>query len=139
MWISLVFNLFFFLLSPACGRRPRLGDYKTPSVRRPSRFCINLNISFIYIDIFTKFAGNVYGYENLSLQNFSLIFKNKMAAIANCLKIKGALNLEIFQLASSNLHKSYMARKTSLIVILALVQKTKWPPYHMFKVRHVFA
>ena len=50
-------------------------------------FCINLNISFIYKDIFTKYAGNVYGYENLSLQNFSLIWKNKMAAIANCLKI----------------------------------------------------
>ena len=50
-------------------------------------FCINLNISFIYKDIFTKFAGDVYGYENLSLQNFSLILKNKMAAIANCLKI----------------------------------------------------
>ena len=32
---------------------------------------------------------------------------------------KGALNLEIFQLASSNLHKSYMARKPSLVVILA--------------------
>ena len=27
------------------------------------------------------------------------------------------LNLEIFQLASSNLHKRYMARKASLIVI----------------------
>ena len=54
---------------------------------RSSRFCINLNISFIYEDIFTKFAGNVYGYENLSLKNFSLILKNKMAAIANCLKI----------------------------------------------------
>ena len=38
-------------------------------------------------DIFTKFAGNVYGYKNLSLKNFSLILKNKMAAIANCLKI----------------------------------------------------
>ena len=60
--------------------------YVRPSVRS-SRFCINLNISFIYKDIFTKFAGDVYGYENLSLQNFSLIFKNKMAAIANCLKI----------------------------------------------------
>ena len=35
-----------------------------------SCFCINLNISFIYKDIFTKFAGNVYGYENLSVQNF---------------------------------------------------------------------
>ena len=58
----------------------------SPSVRS-SCFCINLNISFIYEDIFTKFAGNVYGYENLSLQNFSVILKNKMAAIANCLKI----------------------------------------------------
>ena len=61
-----------------------------PSVRQSvcsSRFCINLNISFIYEDIFTKFAENVYGYENLSLKNFSLILKNKMAAIANCLKI----------------------------------------------------
>ena len=57
---------------------------------RSSRFYINLNISFIYKDI-TKFAGNVYG----------------------------ALNLKIFQLVSSNLHKSYMARKASLILILA--------------------
>ena len=32
---------------------------------------------------------------------------------------KGALNLEILQLASSNLHKRYMARKASLIAILA--------------------
>ena len=54
---------------------------------RSSRFCINLNISFINKVIFTKFAGNVYGYKNLSVQNFSLILKNKMAAIANCLKI----------------------------------------------------
>ena len=54
---------------------------------RSSRFCINLDISFIYEDIFTKFAGNVYCYENLFLKNFSLILKNKMAAIANCLKI----------------------------------------------------
>ena len=70
--------------------RPQAGDYKTPSVRASvcsSRFCTNLNISFIYEDIFTKFAGNVYGYENLSLENFSLILKNKMAAIANCFKI----------------------------------------------------
>ena len=43
--------------------------------------------AFIYKDIFTKFARDVYSYENLSLQNFSLILKNKMAAIANCLKI----------------------------------------------------
>ena len=54
-----------------------------PSVR----FYINLNISFIYKDIFTKYAGNDYGYKNLSVQNFGLILKNKMAAIANCLKM----------------------------------------------------
>ena len=47
-----------------------------------SRFHRNLNISFIYKDIFTKFAGNVY--ENMSLQNFGLILKNKMAAVADC-------------------------------------------------------
>ena len=60
-----------------------------PSIRasvRSSRFCVNLNISIIYKDIFTKFAGNVYGYENLSLQNFSLILKKQNGTIANCLK-----------------------------------------------------
>ena len=41
-------------------------------------------VSFIYKDIVIKFAGNVYGYENLSLQNFGLILKNKIAAITNC-------------------------------------------------------
>ena len=39
---------------------------------RLSRFYINLNILFIYKNIFTKFAGNVYGYENLSVQNFGI-------------------------------------------------------------------
>ena len=60
------------LLFPACGRRPWSGDYKMPFVWvcvrpcvRSSRFYINHNIAFIYKDIFTKFAGNVYGYENL--------------------------------------------------------------------------
>ena len=46
-----------------------------------SRFHINLNMSLIYKDIFTKYAGNVYGYKNLSVQNFGLILKNEMAAI----------------------------------------------------------
>ena len=54
---------------------------------RLERFYINLNISFIYKDILIKFAKNVYGYENLSVQNFGLTLKNKMAAIGNCLKI----------------------------------------------------
>ena len=67
-------------------RLPSVRPSARPSVRS-SRFCINLNISFIYEHIFTKFAGNVYGYKNLSLKNFSLTLKNKMAAIANCLKI----------------------------------------------------
>ena len=86
------------LLSPACDQRPWSGDCKTPSVRacmsayvrpsvRSSCFCINFNISFINEDIFTKFARNVYGDENLSLKNFSLILKIKMATLANCLKI----------------------------------------------------
>ena len=77
-----------------------------------SDFNINLNISFIYKDIFIKFAGNVCGYKNLSLQKFGLIFSQLFKSH------KVVLNLEIFQLASSNLHKRYMARKASLIVIL---------------------
>ena len=51
-----------------------------PSVR-------HVNVSFIYKDIFTKFAGNVYGYENISVQSFGLILKNKMATVADCLKM----------------------------------------------------
>ena len=85
---------------------------------RLSGFNINLNISFIYKDIFIIFAGNVYGYENLSLENFGLILKNKMAAIQLFKNHKVVLNLEIFQLASSYLHKRHMAGKASLIVIL---------------------
>ena len=54
--------------------RPGLGDYETPSMRvcvllgintceRLSHIYINIFISFIYADIFTKFAENVYGCE----------------------------------------------------------------------------
>ena len=51
-------------------------------------------------------------------KNFGLILNNKMAAIANYFENhKGALNLEILRLASSNLHKSYMAKEASLVVI----------------------
>ena len=83
-------------------------------------FLHKLNISFICKNIFTKFAGNVYGYKNLSVHNFGYILENNIAAIAKLFENhKGALNLETFQLASSNVHKSYMARKASLIVILA--------------------
>ena len=96
-WVCLknaFFKLYVYYLPPVAEGRGReiikRLQYVHMCVRlciHSSRFCINLNISFIYKDIFTKFAGSVYGYENLSLQNFSLIWKNKMAAIANCLKI----------------------------------------------------
>ena len=89
----------FYLLSPSSGRRPWSGDYKTLFVRasvcasfHPSvcpfvTFLHKPNISFIYKDIFIKFARNVYGYENMSVKNFGLILKSTMAAIANYLKI----------------------------------------------------
>ena len=38
-------------------------------VCHPSHFYMNLYISFTYKDIFTKFAGNVYGNENMFVQN----------------------------------------------------------------------
>ena len=50
-------------------------------------FLINLYIAFIYENVFTKFAENVYGCKNMSVTNFVLILKNNMAAIADCLKI----------------------------------------------------
>ena len=82
------------------------------SVRASVRFNKNLNISFIYKDIFVNFAGNVYGYENLSLQNFGLILKKQNGHHSQLFKNhKVVLYLEIFQLALSNLHKRYMARK----------------------------
>ena len=44
-------------------------------------------MAFIYEDIFTKFAPHAYGSENMSVENFALILKNNMAAIADCFKI----------------------------------------------------
>ena len=52
-----------------------------------SHFKIKLYISFSYEDIFTKFAENVYGCENMSVKNNGTHFKNNMAAIADCSKI----------------------------------------------------
>ena len=89
-------------------------DCKTPSIHvsvcvsvRSSRFYINLNISFSYKDNFTKFAGNVYGYKKLSLQNFGLFEKQNGRHSQLFEDHKDALNLEIFQLASSNISKIY--------------------------------
>ena len=39
---------------------------------RSSCFYMNICISFTFKDIFTKFVGNVNGYENMSVQNFGL-------------------------------------------------------------------
>ena len=58
-------------LSPASDQRQWSGDYNIPSICacvRSSRFYMNLNISFIYTDMFNKSAGNVYGYENMFVQ-----------------------------------------------------------------------
>ena len=41
-----------------------------------SRFYINLNISFIYKDISTKFAGKVYGYKTRQNGPHSRLFEN---------------------------------------------------------------
>ena len=56
---------------------------------------------------------------------------------------KVVLNLKIFQLASSNLHKKYMPRKASLIVIVSpdksrgyLGFSTVTPPPQRFPFRH---
>ena len=85
----------FYLLPAKTG----VGDYEMPSVQggwgcmgvhaclHLSHLYINLYISFIYEYIFTEFAENVYGYENMSVKKFVLILKNNMAAIANCSKI----------------------------------------------------
>ena len=40
----------------------------------------------IYEDILTKFAGNIYCYENMSEKKIGYILKHKMTAIADCLK-----------------------------------------------------
>ena len=54
-----------------------------------SHFYINLYVSFISEDIFTRFAENVYGCENMSVKHFALVLKRKMAAIALiCSKVK---------------------------------------------------
>ena len=58
---------FYYLPPVAEGRGREIIKclwYVRPSVCA-SRVYININISFIYKDIFTKFAGNIYGYEKI--------------------------------------------------------------------------
>ena len=86
---------------------------------RWSGFNINLNISFNYKDIFIKFTGNVLWLQKPVSANFWPHFDKQNGHHSQLFKNhKVVLNLEIIQLASSNLHKRYMARKASLIVIL---------------------
>ena len=50
----------------------------------------------------------------MEMQTFCLRFEKQYGRHSNCFENhKDALNLEILQLASSNLHKRYMARKAS--------------------------
>ena len=74
-----------------------------------SRFYTNLNISFIYKDIFTKFAGNVYGYENMSGKFWPHFEKQNGRHSQLFENHKDALNLEILPSVSSNLYRRYMA------------------------------
>ena len=50
-------------------------------------FYINLNISFIYKNILTKFEGMFMAMKTCLCKILASFGKNKMAAIANCLKI----------------------------------------------------
>ena len=87
---------------------------------RLSRFYINLNISFIKKNIFSKFAGNDFDCENLSVQNFGLILKKQNGRHNQLFEnYKGTLNLEIFQLAHQICTKDIWHRNASLLVILA--------------------
>ena len=83
-----------------------------------SYFYINLSISFIYKDIFTKFVGKVYGYKKHVCAKFWPHFDKQSGSHSQLFKNhKGDLNLEMLQLDSSNFHKIYMAGKASLMVI----------------------
>ena len=69
-----------FDLQPVAKDHGREIIKRLPYVRasvRSSCFYINLNISFIYKDIFTKFVGNVYGYENMSEKILASFCKTK--------------------------------------------------------------
>ena len=90
-----------------------------PSVRVCICSFINLNISFIYKDILTKFAGNVFTAMKTCLCKILAHYEKQNGRHSQLFENhKVALNFEIFQLASTNLHKRYMPRKASLIVIL---------------------
>ena len=61
--------------------KPGVRDYETSSIRAWGCACVcafvtllnQAYISFIYEDIFTKFAENVYGCNNMSVKNSALI------------------------------------------------------------------
>ena len=74
----------------------------------------------LYEDIFTKLL-RMFMTMKTCLKKICSHLKDKMAAMTNCLRIKSiVLKLKILQLASSDLHKIYVARATCLIVILVL-------------------
>ena len=76
-----------YVSSPA-GSKPGFGDYEMPSVC--VFMCAHISLSlvlhkpfntFIYEDIFIKFAENVYRYENLSVKIFLTLKKKERKVI----------------------------------------------------------
>ena len=70
-------------------------------IPRLSCFYINLYISFICKDVFTKFMQNGFGYKNMSDRNLGHILKNGINMFQ---KLKNCSHL----LDSSDLHKMFM-------------------------------
>ena len=67
-------------------------------------------ISHSFIKISSNLWAMFMAMKNISVQHFGQLFEHNN---------KDPLNLEILHLASSNLHKRYIARKPSPIVILS--------------------
>ena len=78
---------FINILAPA---RPWLGDYKTSSLHMcvyPFIMFLPKPLHLIHLWRYLHLAKNIYGYKNISVHNFGLILKKKLAIIANYLKI----------------------------------------------------
>ena len=76
-------------------------------------------MSFIYKDIFSKCSECLWVWKHVCVK-FWPHFEKQNGCHSQLFEYhKDALNLEILLLASSNLHKRSMARKATLIAILA--------------------
>ena len=99
-------------------------------------FYINLYVLVICNDIPTKFAGNVYCYENMSGKMHGLILNNKMAIIADCLKNSVMCSKSLNTEASFiNFKQNVYGRESLPQGDDDLILKTKWLLHHMFMVK----